>query len=48
MKIDHDLDIVSSDNLLDSSAARHKLSVRPKRTYASSRHSPTRLNLNAR
>lgn len=48
MKIDPDLDKLESEKLLDSSAARHKLSVKPRRTYASSRHSPTRLNLNAR
>ncbi|KAG5881054.1 hypothetical protein JTB14_033965 [Gonioctena quinquepunctata] len=47
LKLDHDLDTVSGD-LLDNSAARHKLSVRPRRTHTSSRHSPTRLNINQR
>ncbi|XP_023017381.2 obscurin isoform X4 [Leptinotarsa decemlineata] len=46
-KLDHDLDTVSGE-LLDNSAARHKLSVKPRRTHASSRHSPTRLNINQR
>ncbi|XP_057667146.1 obscurin isoform X12 [Diorhabda carinulata] len=47
IKLDPELDTVSGD-LLDNSAARHKLSVKPKRTYSSSRHSPTRLNINQR
>ncbi|XP_050295068.1 obscurin-like isoform X13 [Anthonomus grandis grandis] len=47
MKLDPDLDKVSGQ-LLDSSAAKHKLAVKPRRTHASSRHSPTRLNVNAR
>ncbi|ERL93258.1 hypothetical protein D910_10554 [Dendroctonus ponderosae] len=47
LKLDPELDQVSGE-LLDNSAARHKLSVKPRRTYASSRHSPTRLNVNAR
>ena len=46
-KLDPELDTVSGE-LLDSSAARHKLSVKPRRTHTSSRHSPTRLNLEAR
>ncbi|XP_064214163.1 obscurin isoform X6 [Tribolium castaneum] len=46
-KLDPELDTVSGE-LLDSSAARHKLSVKPRRTHLSSRHSPTRLNLSAR
>ncbi|XP_066256138.1 obscurin isoform X9 [Euwallacea similis] len=49
MKLDPELDKVSGGSkLLDASAARHKLSVKPHRTHASSRHSPTRLNVNAR
>ncbi|CAH0545686.1 unnamed protein product [Brassicogethes aeneus] len=47
LKLDPDLDTVSGE-LLDTSAARHKLSVKPRRKHASSRHSPTRLNINAR
>ncbi|XP_060519331.1 obscurin isoform X9 [Cylas formicarius] len=47
LKLDPALDSVSGE-LLDNSAARHKLSVKPRRTYASARHSPTRLNVNAR
>ncbi|XP_018567720.1 obscurin isoform X4 [Anoplophora glabripennis] len=47
IKLDPDLDAVSAE-LLDNSAARHKLSVKPKRRHASSRHSPTRLNINQR
>ncbi|XP_076264321.1 obscurin isoform X24 [Rhynchophorus ferrugineus] len=47
LKPNPELDAVSGE-LLDNAAARHKLSVRPRRTYASSRHSPTRLNANAR
>ncbi|XP_044269472.1 obscurin isoform X2 [Tribolium madens] len=46
-KLDPELDTVTGE-LLDSSAARHKLSVKPRRTHLSSRHSPTRLNLSAR
>lgn len=49
MKLDPDLDkVTGSSELLDTSAARHKLSVKPRRTHVSSRHSPTRLNVNAR
>ncbi|XP_066148174.1 obscurin isoform X4 [Euwallacea fornicatus] len=49
MKLDPELDKLSGGSkLLDASAARHKLSVKPRRTHASSRHSPTRLNVNAR
>ncbi|KAF7281172.1 hypothetical protein GWI33_005044 [Rhynchophorus ferrugineus] len=47
LKPNPELDAVSGE-LLDNAAARHKLSVRPRRTYASSRHSPTRFNANAR
>ncbi|XP_022920655.2 obscurin isoform X3 [Onthophagus taurus] len=47
MKMDPNLD-VSGEQLLDASAAKHKLSVKPRRTHTSSRHSPTRTNLNAR
>lgn len=47
VKLDPDLDAVSGE-LLDTAAARHKLSVKPRRRHASSRHSPTRLNINSR
>jgi hypothetical protein len=46
-KLDPELDAVTGQTL-DNSAARHKLSVKPRRTHLSSRHSPTRLNLNVR
>lgn len=46
-KLDPDLDSVSGE-LLDNAAAKHKLSVKPRRTHASSRHSPSRTNLQAR
>ncbi|XP_028138821.2 obscurin isoform X8 [Diabrotica virgifera virgifera] len=47
IKLDPDLDSVSGE-LLDNPAAHHKLSLKPKRTHTSSRHSPTRLNISQR
>ncbi|KAB0792164.1 hypothetical protein PPYR_14123 [Photinus pyralis] len=47
LKLDPALD-VASGKLLDSTAAKHKLSVKPQRKHFSSRYSPTRSQLNAR
>ncbi|KAL3285162.1 hypothetical protein HHI36_019282 [Cryptolaemus montrouzieri] len=47
IRLDPELEVGSTD-VLDTSSARHKLSVKPRRKHASSRYSPTRLNVNAR
>ncbi|KAK5640122.1 hypothetical protein RI129_010933 [Pyrocoelia pectoralis] len=47
LKLDPALDVVPG-KLLDSTAAKHKLSVKPQRKHFSSRYSPTRNQLNAR
>ncbi|XP_044758879.1 obscurin isoform X8 [Coccinella septempunctata] len=47
LKLDPELEVGATDTL-DTSSARHKLSVRPRRKHTSSRYSPTRLNVNAR
>ncbi|XP_017774924.1 PREDICTED: muscle M-line assembly protein unc-89 isoform X2 [Nicrophorus vespilloides] len=46
-RLDPELE-VKGEQLLDSAAAKHKLSVKPKRSRSSSRYSPTRTPLNAR
>ncbi|KRT86803.1 SH3 domain-containing protein, partial [Oryctes borbonicus] len=46
-KLNPELDI-EGEKPLDTTAAQHRLAVRPRRTHVSSRHSPTRTNLNAR
>ncbi|CAH1180870.1 unnamed protein product [Phyllotreta striolata] len=48
LKLDPELDSVTVENVLDNTAAKHKLAVKPRRTHTSSRHSPTRLNINQR
>ncbi|KAK9877930.1 hypothetical protein WA026_020153 [Henosepilachna vigintioctopunctata] len=47
LKLDPDLEVGVTD-ILSTSSARHKLSVKPRRKHTSSRYSPTRLNVNAR